>query len=486
MAARGIAVRRRTGLWLTDVAGGGVGCSITGGCQGRLSPHAPRVRRSRLDHGRGLVGWRLTSQRSPGPRRRDPPVRYVSGFRAARRSGRGSRLAGRTAALRQRRDAAREVRRCLVGVRFGPSGRDRGQLEQVAIAVVFFTGVRFPAGRPAVVKGGATGLGSHDRDADEDTATVTVRGDRRAYGVGSGSRDSRSMRRLLRRSPVTRARSASPKRGRSAAPTGHITALNGPAASRSLRARSRNASSAAARELVRSRCVARMVSLTVQARDETLPAARSARSRDGGCGSYRSGSRRRCMRRPHRPGLAHVNTLMTAPPAHYAWSLANYPALAKVAEPSRHSSNGATLVGRFFRGRSAATIVLSHGYWGDEDEMLRSQHLHAAGFTVVTYNERGRDGARQGTWGASRQGLEVGDRRGGSPPGRRPNEIAELDSIGADTLSRPRCRASRPSSPTQLAELSGYMQSHLSDVILHPRRCSIRSLRFSSCGREPT
>jgi pimeloyl-ACP methyl ester carboxylesterase len=95
---------------------------------------------------------------------------------------------------------------------------------------------------------------------------------------------------------------------------------------------------------------------------------------------------------------------------HYAWNLADYPALAAVLEPLRvRSSTGVTLLGRFFPGRYDATIVLSHGYGGDQDEMLPvANTLHATGFTVVTYNERGRDGSG-GT--ATKGPLEAKDLR---------------------------------------------------------------------------
>jgi len=170
------------------------------------------------------------------------------------------------------------------------------------------------------------------------------------------------------------------------------------------------------------------------------------------------------------------NGLMYGPAAHYAWDLQSYPALARVAEPlTVHSSTGVTLVGRFFPGRTDATIVMSHGYGGDEDEMLPVANvLHAAGFTVVTYNERGRDGSGgQGTWGA----LETQDLRSVITTVARhahvdPNEIAEFGfSIGADisileAASDDRVKAvvADASWPT----LSGYMHSHLIDAILHP------------------
>jgi esterase/lipase len=171
-----------------------------------------------------------------------------------------------------------------------------------------------------------------------------------------------------------------------------------------------------------------------------------------------------------------TNELMHGPPAYYAWSLQSYPALARVAEPLIvHSRTGVTLVGRFFPGRSDATIVMSHGYGADEDEMLPvANMLHAAGFTVVTYNERGRDGSGgAGTWGA----LETQDLRSVvntvvRHPHVDPNEIGEFGfSIGADisileAAADPRIKAvvadgSWPS-------LSGYMQSHLIDAVIRP------------------
>jgi uncharacterized protein len=72
-----------------------------------------------------------------------------------------------------------------------------------------------------------------------------------------------------------------------------------------------------------------------------------------------------------------------------AWSLADYPSL----EPDDvkvTSSTGALLAGRFFPGRSPATIVLSHGYGGNQDELLPTANaLHEGGFSVFTYDLRG-------------------------------------------------------------------------------------------------
>lgn len=168
--------------------------------------------------------------------------------------------------------------------------------------------------------------------------------------------------------------------------------------------------------------------------------------------------------------------LMDSPPSHYAWTIADYPALERIAQPlTIHSRTGVTLVGRFLPGPDRATIVVSHGYGGDQDEMLPvANALHAAGFTVVTYNERGRDGSGgQGTWGA----LETQDLRSVIAavvrhPGVDPNEVGELGfSIGADitileAASDPRVKA--VVAVASWPSLSGYMKPKLSDVILHP------------------
>lgn len=170
------------------------------------------------------------------------------------------------------------------------------------------------------------------------------------------------------------------------------------------------------------------------------------------------------------------NALMYAPPAHYAWTLADYPPLARASEPLRiHSRTGVTLVGRFIPGRYRATIVLSHGYGGDQDELLPvASMLHAAGFTVVTYNERGREGSGgQGTWGA----LETQDLRSVIDavvrrPGVDPGHVAEFGfSIGADISILEAAADHRVKAVVAVASwpsLSGYMKPRLSDVIFDP------------------
>jgi uncharacterized protein len=75
--------------------------------------------------------------------------------------------------------------------------------------------------------------------------------------------------------------------------------------------------------------------------------------------------------------------------AAFAWSLDDYPDL----QPENvevNSSTGATLSGRFFPGLSRATVVLSHGYGGNQDELLpTADALHRGGLSVFTYDLRG-------------------------------------------------------------------------------------------------
>ena len=58
------------------------------------------------------------------------------------------------------------------------------------------------------------------------------------------------------------------------------------------------------------------------------------------------------------------------------------------------SSTGARLAGRFFPGSKRATIVLTHGYGGTQDEMLPvAAALHRKGYTVFTYDPAAAAGA---------------------------------------------------------------------------------------------
>lgn len=170
------------------------------------------------------------------------------------------------------------------------------------------------------------------------------------------------------------------------------------------------------------------------------------------------------------------NSDMYFPKAHYPWSLADYPALARSSEPlTVHSQTGVRLTGRFFPGRSTSTVVLSGGYGGNQNEMLPvADSLHAAGFTVVTYDERGTGGSGgTGTWGA----LEERDLRSVIDTVAHHRGVATHDiglfgfSIGGDisiieAASDHRIRAvvavgSWPS-------VQSYMKSSLIDVITRP------------------
>ena len=168
------------------------------------------------------------------------------------------------------------------------------------------------------------------------------------------------------------------------------------------------------------------------------------------------------------------NVLMNPPLGTYSWSLATYPALKASEQPlTIHSSTGVTLAGRFFRGTEGATIVLSHGYGGDQDEMLPvANTLHAAGFNVVTYNERGDSGA-QITLGA----LESKDLGSvidvvSHHAYVNPNEIGEFGFSmgGATTIMEaagdPRVKA--VVDDAGWARVQDWAKSSLSDAILHP------------------
>ncbi|MGA7670724.1 MAG: alpha/beta hydrolase [Nitrolancea sp.] len=89
----------------------------------------------------------------------------------------------------------------------------------------------------------------------------------------------------------------------------------------------------------------------------------------------------------------------------YDWSLSDYPNLN--AEPVTFKTrDGVTLAGRFFAGSSQTTIILSHGYGDDQDQMIPwADFLNRAGFSVFTYDmrERGQSGGGAVTLGAKEQ-----------------------------------------------------------------------------------
>ena len=89
----------------------------------------------------------------------------------------------------------------------------------------------------------------------------------------------------------------------------------------------------------------------------------------------------------------------------YDWTLSDYPALVPTSVRFK-TRDGVTLAGRFFPGKSRSTIILSHGYGDSQDQMLLwADFLHAAGFSVFTYDmrSRGESGGDAVTLGAREQ-----------------------------------------------------------------------------------
>jgi fermentation-respiration switch protein FrsA (DUF1100 family) len=89
----------------------------------------------------------------------------------------------------------------------------------------------------------------------------------------------------------------------------------------------------------------------------------------------------------------------------YDWSLREYPALQPTSVRFT-TRDGVMLAGRFFPGRSRSTIILSHGYGDNQDQMLLwADFLQAAGFSVFTYDmrSRGESGGDAVTLGAREQ-----------------------------------------------------------------------------------
>jgi dipeptidyl aminopeptidase/acylaminoacyl peptidase len=76
-------------------------------------------------------------------------------------------------------------------------------------------------------------------------------------------------------------------------------------------------------------------------------------------------------------------------PGVYDWSLADYPSL-RPEDVRVDSRTGAALAGRFYPGTSRATVVLLHGYGGNQDELVPvAAALHDAGFSVFSFDQRG-------------------------------------------------------------------------------------------------
>src|SRR5436309_11751825 len=89
----------------------------------------------------------------------------------------------------------------------------------------------------------------------------------------------------------------------------------------------------------------------------------------------------------------------------YTWRLADYSNL-RPQNVTFSSRTGITIAARFFPGRSHATIILSHGYGDNQNQMLPwANFLNRAGYSVLTYDmrDRGRSGGDAVTLGALEQ-----------------------------------------------------------------------------------
>jgi dipeptidyl aminopeptidase/acylaminoacyl peptidase len=89
----------------------------------------------------------------------------------------------------------------------------------------------------------------------------------------------------------------------------------------------------------------------------------------------------------------------------YEWSLGTFPDLDHENIQIRTADN-VLLYGRFFPGAHSSLVILASGYGDTQDQMLSiAEFLHSAGFSVLTYNSRGRppSGGRYVTVGALEQ-----------------------------------------------------------------------------------
>lgn len=172
------------------------------------------------------------------------------------------------------------------------------------------------------------------------------------------------------------------------------------------------------------------------------------------------------------------SSAMRPPAGTYAWSLTDFPHLAtRAREVEVHSRTGATLSGRLFPGRERATVVLTHGYGGNQDELLPvASALNEAGLTVFTYDSRGCGGSTgEITFGAREQDdlASVVDELA-SRPEVDPDRIGAFGySIGGATTilaaaKEPRIRAVAADSAWTTAR--SWLRPNFSDVFLHPRQ----------------
>jgi fermentation-respiration switch protein FrsA (DUF1100 family) len=83
------------------------------------------------------------------------------------------------------------------------------------------------------------------------------------------------------------------------------------------------------------------------------------------------------------------NSAIHPPAGEPEYTLKDYPEL-KPRDLRVSSTTGVSLAARFFPGKSGATVVVSHGYGGNQDEMLPVvDALQKSGLSVFTYDMRG-------------------------------------------------------------------------------------------------
>lgn len=172
-------------------------------------------------------------------------------------------------------------------------------------------------------------------------------------------------------------------------------------------------------------------------------------------------------------------------PGELPWGLTDYPDLAPETM-TVNSRTGVALSGRFFRGRERATVILTHGYGANQDEMLPVvSALQSGGFSVFTYDSRG-CGTSGGavTLGA----LEQDDLRSvidavARRPDVDPGSIGALGfSMGAATTileaaDDPRIRAVVEDSGW--GDVYHWVRPRLADTLISPRRpFSLLSLKL--------
>jgi len=173
-------------------------------------------------------------------------------------------------------------------------------------------------------------------------------------------------------------------------------------------------------------------------------------------------------------------------PTGYAWKLDDYPGL----EPEQvtvESSTGATLAGRFFKGQTSRTIVLLHGYGGNQDEMLPvADELHEAGYGVFPFDQRG-SGKSTGetTFGAREQDdlISVVDYLVSRPDVDRERLGALGFSMGGATTLLTAAREPRLKAvvaDSAWSDVRRWLRPSVGDVFVHPRdRFTALSLKLA-------